>query len=146
MPQHGGHIAVTDVVGSESLSTCTPCCPKDLGILENFCASRALALWLISTMLRHLIQPALPVLAVGRDRLFGKRASVDKLGAETGWRGYPFYAHGPQVLTPSLMGPLLLCTGSLLAQRQPQVLALSRGRCPCSQHAANRTHPKEGCE
>lgn len=48
------------------------------------------------------------------------RGSVDELGSETGRRGFPFYMLSPQVLTPSLRAPLLLFTGSVLAQRQPQ--------------------------
>lgn len=41
--------------------------------------------------------------------------------------GTPFYTHHPQMLVPSLTAPLLLCTGSVLAQRQPQPLAPCRG-------------------
>lgn len=41
--------------------------------------------------------------------------------------GTPFYTHRLQMLVPSLTAPLLLCTGSVLAQRQPQPLAPCRG-------------------
>lgn len=52
-----------------------------------------------------------------RNRLFGEPTSVGSLGAETGWRGTPFYVNSAQVLTLSLMTPLSM--GSVLATPAP---------------------------